>query len=116
VAPPLPVRAAVDADVPGLQALIHSAYRGDTSRAGWTHEADLIDGDRIDADLLREALADPATTVLLTEDPEGPLGCCAVTEQADGTAYFGTFAVRPSAQGRGIGDALLRHAEAPGWR
>ncbi len=108
---PLDVRPATEADVPGLQALIHSAYRGDSSRAGWTHEADLLDGNRIDEDILRAELADPATTVFVTEDADGPLGCCALTDRGEGTAYFGTFAVRPTAQGRGVGDALLRHAE-----
>ncbi len=112
MAPPLPVRAATESDVAGLQALIHSAYRGDSSRLGWTHEADLLDGNRIDADMLRDALADAATTVFLTEDDAGPLGCCALTRRDDGSAYFGTFAVRPTAQGRGVGDTLLRHAEA----
>ena len=110
--PSLPVRPAVGSDIPALHALIHSAYRGETSRIGWTHEADLLDGNRIDADMLRETLADPTTTVFLVEDADGPLGCCSLTERGDGTAYFGTFAVRPTAQGRGIGDALLRHAEA----
>ena len=111
MAPTLPVRAAAVADIPALQALIHSAYRGASSRTGWTHEADLIDGNRIDAEMLRDALADPSTTLFLSEDAEGPVGCCALTDHGDGTASFGTFAVRPTAQGHGIGDALLRHAE-----
>lgn len=109
---PLDVRPAADPDVPGLQALIHSAYRGEASRAGWTSEADLLDGNRVDADMLRAELADPDTTLLLAEDADGPLGCCVLTVRGEGTAYFGTFAVRPTAQGGGIGDALLRHAEA----
>lgn len=107
-----PVRVAVGADLPALQSLIHSAYRGESSRLGWTHEADLLDGNRIDLDMLRDALADPATTLFVTEDTDGLLGCCALTDHGDGTAYFGTFAVRPTAQGRGTGAALLRHAEA----
>ncbi|WP_344603646.1 GNAT family N-acetyltransferase [Sporichthya brevicatena] len=110
-APP-PIRVATAADVPSLQRLIHSAYRGESSRAGWTHEADLLDGNRIDEDMLRAELADPGTTLFLTEDDAGPRGCCVVTDRGDGTAYFGTFAVRPAAQGGGLGDALLRHAES----
>lgn len=109
---PLAVRPAIEADVPALRVLIHSAYRGDSSRAGWTHEADLLDGNRIDEAMIRADIADPATTVFLTEDGDGPLGCCVVTDRGGGTAYFGTFAVRPTAQGGGIGDGLLRHAEA----
>lgn len=104
-------RAATDADVAGLHALIHSAYRGESSRAGWTHEADLLEGNRIDEAMIRAELADPASTMFLVEDAWGALGCCTVTDRGAGTAYFGTFAVRPTAQGAGIGDHLLRHAE-----
>lgn len=108
---PLPaVRRASGADVPALLTLIHSAYRGESSRAGWTHEADLLDGTRIDEDLLRADLADPSTTLFVAEDDAGLLACCAVVDRG-GTAYFGTFAVRPTAQGRGIGDAMLTRAE-----
>ena len=35
-------------DLPDLHALVHGAYRGDSARRGWTHEADLLDGQRID--------------------------------------------------------------------
>jgi GNAT superfamily N-acetyltransferase len=111
--PPVPeIRPATDADVPALVTLIHSAYRGDSSRQGWTHEADLLDGNRIDENMVRADLADPANTIWVTEDADGLLGCCTVTDRGHGTAYFGAFAVRPAAQGRGTGDALLAHAEA----
>ena len=105
-------RTATVEDIPALQALIHSAYRGDSSRAGWTSEADLLDGNRTDGDMIRADLHDPASTVFVLEDDEGLLGTCVVTDRGDGTCYFGTFAVRPTAQGHGIGDALLAHAEA----
>lgn len=105
------VRTATAADVPALLELIHSAYRGEPSRAGWTHEADLLDGSRTDAAILRAEVADPATTFLVLEDADGPLGCCAVTERGGGTAYFGTFAVRPTGQGSGVGGRLLAAAQ-----
>jgi ribosomal protein S18 acetylase RimI-like enzyme len=111
---PFPVRAADLRDVPALLALVHSAYRGESSRVGWTTEADLLDGPRLDADLLLAELTDPATTVLLTADEHGPAGCATVTDRGDGLFYFGLFAVRPGAQGRGIGSALLDAAEAHG--
>jgi GNAT superfamily N-acetyltransferase len=104
------------ADVPALLDLIHSAYRGDSSRAGWTSEADLLDGSRIDEDLLHKDLTDPATSLFVVENPPGEgaglLACAALVDRGGGTAYFGTFAVRPTAQGRGTGNALLAHAEA----
>lgn len=109
--PVLTVHEATGADIAALLDLIQSAYRGDASRVGWTTEADLLDGSRTDAGLLAADLADPATMILLLSDSDGPLGCCAITERSGGTAYFGTFAVRPSAQGRGVGSRLLAAAE-----
>ena len=41
---PLHFRPATLADRDALVALVTSAYRGDSSRAGWTTEADLLDG------------------------------------------------------------------------
>ena len=48
-------RAATPADLDAIVALVTSAYRGDSSRAGWTTEADFLDGNRIDAEVLRAA-------------------------------------------------------------
>ena len=45
----LPVfRDAGPEDVPRVVALVERAYRGEASRAGWTTEADLLDGQRTD--------------------------------------------------------------------
>jgi N-acetylglutamate synthase-like GNAT family acetyltransferase len=101
------IRPALASDVPALVELVTSAYRGDASRAGWTTEADLIDGSRTDAEELAELLPD----LLVAEDESGLLGCCAMTVR-DGLGYFGTFAVRPTLQGGGVGSQLLAAAEA----
>jgi hypothetical protein len=45
---PTVFRDATLSDVADLVALIESAYRGEVSRAGWTTEADLLDGQRTD--------------------------------------------------------------------
>jgi ribosomal protein S18 acetylase RimI-like enzyme len=112
VSSPFRVRAARVSDGPALLALVHSAYRGESSRLGWTTEADLLDGPRLTADLLTGELTDPANTVLLVEDEDGLLACATVTDRGGGQAYFGMFAVRPGAQGGGVGSALLYAAEA----
>ncbi|MDQ3229301.1 MAG: GNAT family N-acetyltransferase, partial [Pseudomonadota bacterium] len=46
-------------DIPALAALVTSAYRGDVSRQGWTTEADFLDGNRIDAAVLRHDIERP---------------------------------------------------------
>jgi hypothetical protein len=42
--PELTLRRADVSDVDGIVALVNSAYRGDSSREGWTTEADLLGG------------------------------------------------------------------------
>jgi N-acetylglutamate synthase-like GNAT family acetyltransferase len=100
------IRPARPEDVEAVHALVESAYRGDSSRAGWTTEADLLDGQRTDPDAVREALPD---LVVAVEDGE-LVGCCALTPKGD-HGYFGMFAVRPGLQGAGLGSRLLEAAE-----
>ena len=50
-------------DVDALVPLVTSAYRGDASRAGWTTEADFLDGNRIDPDVLRADIERPQAGV-----------------------------------------------------
>ncbi|KAF1691159.1 GNAT family N-acetyltransferase [Pseudoxanthomonas koreensis] len=107
---PLVFRAATEADIPALVELVTSAYRGDASRAGWTTEADMLDGQRIEPDVLRHDIARPRSVVLLAER-EGALLACAHVADEDGAGYFGMFSVRPDLQGGGVGKALLAEAE-----
>lgn len=104
-------RAATAADVDAIVALVESAYRGDTSRAGWTTEADLLDGRRTGADDVLACIERPRSRVLLAEDPRGVLLGCAHVADEDGAGYFGMFSVVPTLQGAGIGKRLLEHAE-----
>ena len=103
-------RDATVADIPALVGLVTSAYRGEASRAGWTTEADLLDGERIDPDLLRADIERPRSRVLLAEHDRGLVACAHVAVE-EGAGYFGMFAVRPDAQGNGLGHALLAEAE-----
>lgn len=106
----LSFRDAVAADVPALVALVTSAYRGEASRAGWTTEADLLDGNRIDPEVLLQDIARPRSRVLLAERDGMLLACAHVCEEGR-AGYFGMFSVRPELQGAGLGKALLAEAE-----
>lgn len=103
-------RAAVAGDVPALVDLVESAYRGERSRAGWTTEADLLDGQRTDPTMMAEVIAEPGGVVLIAEEGGAPVACCQL-ERRDGYAYFGMFAVSPARQGGGVGRAVLAEAE-----
>lgn len=78
--PQLTYRYAGPADVAPVVALVESAYRGEASRAGWTSEADLIDGQRTDAGLVSALLADPVAHVLLAEEAAVLQACCQLRE------------------------------------
>ena len=103
-------RAAALQDVDAVVALVESAYRGDASRQGWTTEADFLDGQRIDRQLLVELIARSDARVVLAERDGQVLACCELQDQG-GVAYFGMFAVRPNGQGAGVGNRLLVEAE-----
>jgi GNAT superfamily N-acetyltransferase len=111
-APPLSFSTASAADVDEVVTLVESAYRGDASRAGWTTEADLLDGQRTDAAAVRAVIAPPSSVMLLARDAAGELVACCQLERRDGDiAYFGMFAVRPGQQGAGLGRVVLAEAE-----
>jgi ribosomal protein S18 acetylase RimI-like enzyme len=104
------LRPAGEADIPALVALVTRAYRGEASRAGWTTEADLLDGNRIDPELLRADLTRPRSLVLMLERQGRLLACAHVADDA-GAGYFGMFAVEPTLQGGGIGKRVLAECE-----
>jgi GNAT superfamily N-acetyltransferase len=99
------------ADLPQLHALIESAYRGDSARLGWTHEADLLGGQRTDIEALQAILADPAQLILILRDGDEIDACVALADCGDGLVYLGMFTVAPSRQAAGIGRLLLAASE-----
>ncbi|QDW66186.1 GNAT family N-acetyltransferase [Luteimonas granuli] len=106
----LQFRAATEADIDAIVLLVTRAYRGESSRAGWTTEADLLDGDRIDPEVLRADIGRPRSRVLLALR-DGALLACAHVADDGGRGYFGMFAVEPTLQGGGIGRAVVAECE-----
>ena len=104
-------RPATLADVIELNALVDRAYRGDASRVGWTHEADLLDGQRTDVEALSEMIRDPDNVILLAFDRETLVGCVLVERQDESSAYLGLLSVEPARQAAGIGRQLVDAAE-----
>lgn len=107
---PLLFRPAGAGDVSRVVELVESAYRGEVSRAGWTTEADFLEGRRTGADDIESILANPHSRILLAER-DGDLLACANVATEDGEGYFGMFSVKPGCQGGGIGKLVLAEAE-----
>lgn len=120
-----PVRVTAQAIEPWV-ALVESAYRGETSRAGWTTEADLLTGQRLDATMAAEVLAQDDTVVFAvpthvpgvdetsTSAPEVVTTFAAsvqLVRTSEQEAYLGMFAVSPDQQGSGLGSRLMAWAE-----
>ena len=112
-------RVADTADIPALAVLVNSAYRGESSRRGWTTEADILGGQRTDAGELSELIAAPASYILLAEQAGQIIASIHLKQTANQSAYVGMLAVEPGLQQRGTGRALLTHAEQTarqGWQ
>ena len=103
-------RPATAADAPALVALVNDAYRGATSKAGWTTEADLLDGQRIDVEGLTDTIAKPGNVILLHEQDHVPVACVHLERTGD-DCYLGMLTIRPPMQGAGLGRQLLEVAE-----
>ena len=98
-------------DIALLHALIESAYRGQAARRGWTHEADLIDGQRTDAETLAAMIDDATQHILVARTDDAIIGCVALTAKGDGTCYLGMLTVAPELQAAGLGRRLIEAGE-----
>jgi GNAT superfamily N-acetyltransferase len=110
------IRIATHADIPALHALVESGYRGAGAKAGWTHEADLLGGQRTDHQALTAIIDDPGQIMLLAESESALIGCVHVADEgirADGlrVGYFGLLTVSPERQAGGLGRRLIAAAE-----
>ena len=107
-------RYAVKQDAAQVAQLVNCGYRGDSSRTGWTTEADLLIGTRIDAEGVRQLLEADDAFILLCIQEQVIVGCvhCEKTQDA---AYFGMFVVQPGLQGGGIGKQIMYEAEQRAW-
>ena len=104
-------RAATLADVATLHPLIERAYRGETAKAGWTHEADLLFDTRTSAEELSALIADPDRVILLAHKDGALIGCVQVARVGDDRTYLGMLTVEPPLQASGLGRRLLAAAE-----
>ncbi len=97
-------------DCQPLAELVNSAYRGETSKKGWTTEADLLDGQRTDPELLAEMMRDQNQVVLLAFEDKKIVGSVSLSRKED-RGYLGMLTVRPRRQASGFGRLILAEGE-----
>ncbi|MBL0334501.1 MAG: GNAT family N-acetyltransferase [Chitinophagaceae bacterium] len=103
---------ATETDIPAICRLLNMAYRGESSRKGWTTEADLIGGDqRTTEPQLAEFMQIPGSVFLKYETVPGQVDGCVNLQLHGNRIYLGMFSVNPDMQGSGIGKKILKAAE-----
>ena len=104
------VAVANENDIPALNILINSAYRGEGSKQGWTTEADLLDGIRTDEESIKELIDQECSVILKFMEGNQVYGCVHL-RQEENKLYLGMLTVSPQFQNKGIGKILLAAAE-----
>ena len=107
----LNISTASTGDVTAIVTLVNSAYRGETSKQGWTTEADLLDGIRTDEEAIAEIITRPGSVILVCRDGKNNVIGCVHLQQQEQEVYLGMLTVSPQLQGAGIGKELLKNAE-----
>lgn len=97
-------------DVAALVQLVNGAYRGESSKKGWTTEADLLGGVRTSIESMQEQLQTPGAVVLKAMKGSEIIGCVYLQNKTD-HLYLGMLTVKPTLQGSGTGKRLLQAAE-----
>jgi ribosomal protein S18 acetylase RimI-like enzyme len=107
----LTITIAAKEDIAPIEKLVNSAYRGDSSRKGWTTEADLLDGIRTNKDVLSGMINRGDSIVLKCSNAKNQLVGCVYLQKKEDKLYLGMLTVAPDIQAQGIGKKLLQAAE-----
>lgn len=102
-------------DAQAIASLINSAYRGESSRAGWTTEADILDGMRTTTQEVAGLIQrDDAFVLVGVLNDQIIATICCERQDAYGKniAHLGMIAVKPTLQSKGYGTTMLQAAEA----
>ncbi len=97
-------------DAKNINTLVNSVYRGDSSKAGWTTEADLLGGQRIDVDHIKELISTPNNFIIIANKLGHLLGCVHL-EKKESLCYLGMLSVDSQQQGAGTGKRLMVYSE-----
>ncbi|MGB5132911.1 MAG: GNAT family N-acetyltransferase [Steroidobacteraceae bacterium] len=107
---PLSFRQAAMHEAEFIAALVNSGYRGESSKLGWTTEADLLDGTRTNKADIENMIRQPGSMVLLCTEGAEIIGTAHLELRGD-QCQLGMLVIKPGLQGRGIGKDLMRSAE-----
>ena len=106
------VTIATSADAPAITSLLNGAYRGESSKQGWTTESHLIAGNvRTNEGTVHYVITQPESSMLKYSNKQQQIVGCVNLQQHGNKIYLGMLSVVPHLQGAGIGKHLLKAAE-----
>ena len=98
-------------DAETLVHLLNQAYRPkNTLPQVWTHESDIIEGERINLEQMQNTIQQHHAVLLVAEHNQKIVGCVHIENQHD-YAYIGMLTVDPQSQRQGLGKIILNYAE-----
>ena len=106
----LSFRFALASDAASIAALANAGYRGDTSRQGWTTEADLLDGLRTTTAEVQNLINSELSVILICMSGDDLIASVCLEREAE-AVHIGLFVVNPAMQRMGVGKQLLTYAE-----
>ena len=98
-------------DVHALNILVNSAYRGDSSKKGWTTEANILGGIRTSEKDLSQIIESNSSSIFKFTENDTIIACVLLESKKD-KLYLGMLTVSPEIQNSGIGKKILKFAES----
>ncbi|WP_130803575.1 GNAT family N-acetyltransferase [Acinetobacter ihumii] len=88
--------------------LVNLSYRS-KAQQGWTSEASIVDGDRTNAQQIRELIQNNSNILLMFQGMQ--LIACVHVKNCEKSGYIGMLTTHPVMQNQGLGKQLLQTAE-----
>lgn len=103
------LRSASKLDAGKIAQLVNRAYRPLTQERGWTHEADLVAGQRTTEEQVRSLFCPQSSILVAHQDTE--IVACVHVKSHECSAEIGMLAIDPGYQTQGLGKLMLECAE-----
>ena len=111
-------RYAAPDDAETVRALVERAYRGLDNAGAWDSERHLLTGPRTTLAEVMQLISDPSSRIVTAWRAGRMIGSALIQRSGDtacsarsDAAYFGLFAIDPSARAGGLGKILLAECE-----
>ncbi len=106
-----PIRRANIEDISKIVKLVESVYRGEAATKGWTSESDILDGQRTDAQMIREMIEEPESLLFVIDHDKDTLAASVHLKKESNFGYVGMVSVSTAVQNQGVGKKLLLFCE-----